>query len=79
MRFPANNSNMYCVELAPKGVLYTRLGSKGQSDHIGLLVLSLPDGDAILMRPNKAETGRHCPVDMCACVRYWPDRRLVFE
>ena len=42
----------------------------------GRLVLFLPDGYAILMRSNKAETAVHgcqCPGDrLYACVRYWP-------
>ena len=51
------------------------------ADCIGLLVLSLPDSYAMLMKPNKAETavhGCHCPGDilLCACVRYCPDRGL---
>ena len=46
---------------------------------MGLLVLFLPVGYAILMRPNKAETtvhGCHCPGDMAVRM---PDRGLVFE
>ena len=38
----------------------------------GLLVLFLPDGCAMLMRPNKAETavhGCHCPGDMAVRMR----------
>ena len=31
VRSPATSSHMYCVELALKGVLCTRLGSKGQA------------------------------------------------
>ena len=40
--------------------------------NIGLLVLFLPDGYAMLMRPNKAETavrGCHFPGDMVVCMR----------
>ena len=74
---------MCCVELTSKGVLCTRLGSKGRADYIGLLVLFLLDGFAILMRPDKAETAVHgCParvIWLCAYVRYWPDRGLVSE
>ena len=39
---------------------------------IGLLILFLPDGYAILMKPNKAETavhGCHCPSDMAVRMR----------
>ena len=39
---------------------------------IGLLILFLPDGYAILMKPNKAETavhGCHCPSDMALSMR----------
>ena len=46
---------------------------------MGLLVLFLPVGYAILMRPNKAETtvhGCHCPGDVAVRM---PDRGLVFE
>ena len=49
--------------------------------YIGLIVLFLPDGYVMLMRPNKAETavhGCHSPGDM-ALRRYWPDLGLVFE
>ena len=41
--------------------------------HIGLLVLLLPDGYAMLMRLNKAETavhGCHCPGDMAVRMRW---------
>ena len=44
-----------------------------------LLVLFLPDGYAMLMKSNKAETavhGCHCPGDMAVLM---PDRGLVFE
>ena len=46
--------------------------SKVRADYIGLLVLILPDGYAMLMRPNKAETavpGCHCPGDMAVRMR----------
>ena len=39
---------------------------------MGLLVLFLPDGYAMLMRPNKAETAVHgclCPGDMAVRMR----------
>ena len=42
------------------------------SDYIELLVLFLPDGYAMLMKPNKAETavhGCHCPGDMAVRMR----------
>ena len=41
-------------------------------DYIGLSVLLLNDGYAMLMRPNKAETaihGCHCPGDMAVHMR----------
>ena len=59
-----------------KGVLCTHLGSKAKGR---LLVLFLPIGCAMLMRPNKAETAVHaCHYlgDMTVCM---PDRGLVFE
>ena len=43
-----------------------------KADYIGLLVLFLPDGYAMLMKPNKAETavhGCHCPGDMAVRMR----------
>ena len=49
---------------------------KGKNNKIGL-----PYGYAMLVRPNKAETAIHCHCSvtwLCACVRYWPDRELVF-
>ena len=50
--------------------------------NIGLLiVLFLPIGYGMLMRPNKAETavhGCHCPSDTCMAVRM-PDHKLVFQ
>ena len=61
-----------------KGALCIRLGSKGQTT-VALLVLFLPVGYAMLMRPNKAEIaahGFHCPDDMAVLV---PERGLVFE
>ena len=72
MRFPATSSHMCCVELALKEVLCTRLGSEGQTTYIGLLVLFLPNGYPMLMRPNKAETaihGCHCPGVMAVRMR----------
>ena len=57
------------------------------ADYIGLLVLLLPDGYAMLMRPN-IEPNRLKQLSLaatvqvillCACVRYWLDRGLVFE
>ena len=68
------------LKLALKGVLCTRLGQQ-RADYKGPVVLFLPDGYVMLMRPNKAETavhGCHCPGDM-ALRRYWPDLGLVFE
>ena len=47
---------------------------------IGLLVLFLPDGYAILMKPNKAETAVHgcdCPSDMALSMRKVLARPLV--
>ena len=44
--------------------------SKVRADYIGLLVLILPDGYVMLMRPSKAETaGCHCPGDMAVRMR----------
>ena len=43
-----------------------------RADYIGLLVLFLPDGYAMLMRPNEAETAVHgcyCPDDMAVRMR----------
>ena len=43
-----------------------------RADYIGLLVLFLPDGYAMLMRPNKAETAVHSchyPGDMAVRMR----------
>ena len=43
----------------------------------------LLEGYAMLMRPNKAKqlfmAATAWVVWLCACVRYWPDRGLVFE
>ena len=53
-----------------------------RADYVGLLVLFLPDGYAMLMRPNKAETavhGCHCPGDMAVRMRNWPDRGLAIS
>ena len=66
VQFPATSSHMCCLGLALKGVLCTSV--KG---HIGLLVLLLPKGYAMLTRPNKAETavrGCHCLGDMAMCM-----------
>ena len=55
---------------------YVRRDGDGVAQHGGHtpnLVLFLPDGYAILMRPNKAETavnGCHCPGDMAVRMRY---------
>ena len=58
----------------------------GRKAKIGLFSPLLPDGYAMLMRPNKAETavhGCHRPGDMVARMRYVlarpADRGLVFE
>ena len=56
--------------------------TKVRADYIGLLVLILPDGYAMLMRPNKAETAVHIAATarviwLCVCVSYWPDRGLL--
>ena len=70
VQFPATSSHMCCVELALKGVLIcTCLGIR--ADYIGFLVLLLPDGYAMQMRSNKAETavhGCHCWSDMAVCM-----------
>lgn len=56
MRFTANTSHMCFVWSwrAPASAVL-----KGQPDYIGLLVLSLPDGNAVLLRLNKTETAAH--------------------
>ena len=56
---------MCCVELALRGVASPASAVKGRQ--LGLLLLFLPDGYAMLMRPNKAETaayGFYCRGDM---------------
>ena len=48
-------------------ILPRKLSAKLRADYIGLLVQFLPNGYAMLMRPNKAETvvhGCHCLADM---------------
>ncbi len=48
-------------------ILPRKLSAKLRADYIGLLVQFLPNGYAVLMRPNKAETavhGCHCLGDM---------------
>ena len=55
----------------PSGARLSTLNIK-RADHVGLLVLFLPDGYAMLMRPNKAETaihGCHCPGDIAVRMR----------
>ena len=53
-------------------ILPRKLGAKLRADYIGLLVQFLPNGYAMLMRPNKAETavhGCHCLGDMAVRMR----------
>ena len=45
-------------------ILPRTLSAKLRADYIGLLVQFLPNGYAMLMRPNKAETAVHC----CHCL-----------
>ena len=45
-------------------ILPRKLSAKLRADYIGLLVQFLPNGYAMLMRPNKAETAAHC----CHCL-----------
>ena len=52
------------------GALY--LPRQLRADYVGLLVLFLPDGYAMLMKPNKAETAVHSghfPDDMAVRMR----------
>ena len=68
MRFPANSSHMYCVELSLKGVTSA---VKGLS-YTGNFPVHRHDGYAILMSPNKGETaihGCHCPCDVAVRMR----------
>ena len=50
-----------------------------QDLRIGLLVLFLPVGYAVLVRPNKAETAVHGYHGMGDMAVRMPDRGLVFE
>ena len=53
-------------------ILPRKLSAKLRADYIGLLVQFLPNGYAMLMRPNKAETavhGCHCLGDMAVRMR----------
>ena len=62
VRFPANSSHKRCVELTLKGVLCTRLAWP----------VHRPDGNTMLMSPNKGETAVHgcpCPGDMAVRMR----------
>ena len=64
----ANSSIMCCVELALKGVLSNRLGSKGTLK--APLSLRRFDDYAMLMSPNKGETaGCHSPDGMALRMR----------
>ena len=52
--------------------------------HARLLVLFLPDGYDMLMRPNYRSKQLSMAATvwviwLCACVRYWIDRWLMFE
>ena len=64
VRFPANSSHKRCVELTLKGVLCTRLQLAWP--------VHRPDGNTMLMSPNKGETAVHgcpCPGDMAVRMR----------
>ena len=53
-------------------ILPRKLNAKLRADFIGMLVQFLPNGYAMLMRPNKAETavhGSHCLGDMAVRMR----------
>ena len=53
-------------------ILPRKLSAKLRADYIGLLVQFLPNGYAMLIRPNKAETavhGCHCLGDMAVRMR----------
>ena len=53
-------------------ILPRKLSAKLRADYIGLLVQFLPNGHAMLIRPNKAETavhGCHCSSDMAVRMR----------
>ena len=53
-------------------ILPRKLSAKLRADYIGLLVQFLPNGYAMLMRPNKAEAaahGCHCLGDMAVRMR----------
>ena len=68
---PKNSYHLPTVELALKGVLCTRLGSKGSAIR-GFTPAPWTDGYAMLMSPNKGETavhGCHCPGDMVVRMR----------
>ena len=68
VQFLVDGSHMCCVELALKGWFPPASAVK---ERLGLLVLLLPDGYTILMRPSKVETahGCHCPGDMGVRIR----------
>ena len=75
LRFPTNSYHLPTVELALKGVLCTRLGSKG-SRCAGLRPLLDPTAMPCWWAPIRAKqlsmaaTAR--VIWLCACVRYWP-------
>ena len=53
-------------------ILPRKLSAKLRADYIGLLVQFLPNGHAMLIRPNRAETavhGCHCLGDMAVRMR----------
>ena len=53
-------------------ILPRKLSAKLRADHIGLLAQFLPNDNAVLMKPNKAETavhGCHCMGDMAVRMR----------
>ena len=64
------------MELALKGVLCTRTGSKGPLN--GALTARWSDDYGMLMSPNKAKqlsmAATACVIWLCACVWYWPGK-----
>ena len=75
VRFPANSSDMCCVELALRRLLCTHVGNRvflrrGFSPFIN------PTASPRWWAPTKAKqlstTASPCVIWLCACVRYWP-------
>ena len=76
----------FTVELALKGVFYTRLASKGflMSEFPPPLPAHWPDDYAILMSPNDGKTVSIAAtaagvIWLCACVRYRPYRGVGLD